>query len=423
MTQISNRMRLFGMATSVAIASVALTACTGMGGGPKAHVSASQAESALSKGKTKEAISLAEKAVMAEPNNPAYRITLAETYLNAGRFQSAATSFDDAMKLGDANPRTALRLALAHIGAGDQNRAAAVLDEWRDNIELSDLGLAYALAGQANRGVYVLTSALREGDNTPKTRQNLAYAYALAGDWANARLMVGQDVPADQVGDRIAQWAQTATPGAEAQRVASLLNVTIPAKDPGQPSALALGGVPAQQAAAPVAPSPAPASELPALARYDAPVTGKPQNFAADVPMQSPVVAPVEAPKPGFVTKPEVQSIPSGFGAQPKPKSVTPRAITPTRSMSNGNYVVQLGSFSSEQGAKQATRIYAGRHAALGSHPIKVTRAQVNGKNYWRVSAIGFDRNGARATCSGITRKGGGCLSYVKSSPLPGTID
>ena len=421
MIQISNRKRLIGMATGVALASVALTACTGMGGGPKAHVSASQAEAALAKGKAKRAVSLAEKAVMAEPNNAAYRVTLGEAYLNVGRFLSAATSFDDAMKLGDASPRTALRLALAHIGAGQESRAAAVLDEWRDNIDPSDLGLAYALAGQANRGVYVLTAALREGDNTPKTRQNLAYAYALAGDWANARLMVGQDVPADQVGDRIAQWAQTAVQGGEAQRVAALLNVTVPEKDPGQPSALALSGAPAQQAAA--AADPAPASELPALARYEAPVTGTPQNFAAPVPMQSPVAAPVEAPKPGFVTKPERQSIPTSYGVQPKPRSVTPRAITPTRSVSNGNYVVQLGSFSSEQSARQATRFYAGRHAALGGHPMKVTRAQVNGRNYWRVSATGFDRKGSRATCARVARNGGGCIAYVKSSPLPGSID
>lgn len=422
MIRISNRKRLIGMATGVALASMALTACTGMGGG-KARMSSTKAEAAQAK-KSSKNVALAEKAVMNDPNSAAYRVSLGEAYLDAGRFQSAATSFGDAMKLGETSPRTALRLALAHVGAGQQNEALAVLDEWRDQIEPSDLGLAYSLAGQPSRGVYVLSAALREGDNTPKTRQNLAYAFALAGDWGNARLMVSQDVPADKVGDRLQEWAQTAVAGGETQRVAALLNVSVPAADPGQPAALALGGVPARQAAVAPAPAPVqPASELPALARYDAPVTGTPQNFATPVAAETPAPAVVEAPKPGFVSNPVVQSIPSSYGVQPKPKSVTPRAITPTRSISSGNYLVQLGSFSSEQGARQAVKIYSGRHPALGGHPMKVTRAQVNGKQYWRVSATGFDRQSSLATCGRVTRNGGGCIAYVKSNPLPGAID
>src|SRR5690606_37606383 len=101
-----------------------LTACSGMGNiGGKAHLDAGRAEAALAKGKARQAIPMAERAVMADPRNPAFRVTLGQAYLNAGRFHSAATSFDDAMALGDTNSRTALSLALAHIGAGQQQQA------------------------------------------------------------------------------------------------------------------------------------------------------------------------------------------------------------------------------------------------------------------------------------------------------------
>ena len=43
-------------------------------------------------------------------------------------------------------------------------------------------------------------------------RQNLAYAYALAGNWRAARVMAAEDVPADQLDARLAQWAASAAP-------------------------------------------------------------------------------------------------------------------------------------------------------------------------------------------------------------------
>ena len=51
-------------------------------------------------------------------------------------------------------------------------------------------------------------NAIRNGENTPKMRQNIAYAYALAGRWREARLMAQQDVPADQVSHRMQEWAE-----------------------------------------------------------------------------------------------------------------------------------------------------------------------------------------------------------------------
>ena len=86
----------------------------------------------------------------------------------------------------------------------------------------SDLGLALALAGEPQRGVGVLVNAVRSSDvATPKLRQNLAYAYALAGNWRAARVMAAEDVPADQLEARLAQWARMSAPAAPTWRAAS----------------------------------------------------------------------------------------------------------------------------------------------------------------------------------------------------------
>src|SRR5690606_11048825 len=156
-------------------------------------------------------------------------------------------------------------------GEGKYAEAAALLNDWEGEIATADLGLALALAAQPERGIHLMSNAIRRGDNTPKIRQNLAYAYALAGRWREARVMAEQDVPADQVGDRIAEWAAMAQPEAWQQRVAALLDVPAGVADRGQPAQLALANSPsveqlAAEASAYTAPAQASAAELPALA-------------------------------------------------------------------------------------------------------------------------------------------------------------
>jgi Flp pilus assembly protein TadD len=233
----------FTWAVTTALAAGLLTGCATQSA-PRADLSASKAEAALAKGKHEKAIAHAEAAVLAEPRNAAYRAMLGSAYLDAGRFASAATTFDDAMKLGDNSARSALSLALALSGAGDYQQASAVLSDWEGDIAAADLGLAYALAGQPERGIHVMSNAIRGGDNTPKMRQNLAYAFALAGRWKEARLMAAQDVPADKLGERIEEWALMAQPQAWQARVAALLGAPVGVADGGQPVQLALSNHP-----------------------------------------------------------------------------------------------------------------------------------------------------------------------------------
>ncbi|MFN9633259.1 MAG: tetratricopeptide repeat protein, partial [Erythrobacteraceae bacterium] len=258
------------LAVTTALASLALAGCA-MSAAPRGDVSFASAQTALAKGQTEKAIAHAEAAVLADPRNPSFRALLGATYLEAGRFESAATSFGDALDLGNEDPRTVLSFALAKTALGDGRAAVQVLDDYAKLINPADLGLAYALAGQPQRGVHVMINALRSAEEaSPKLRQNLAYTYALAGNWRAARVMAAEDVPADQLDARIVEWAATSSPEQYQQRVAAMLGVTARA-DGGQPQQLALANFPASdvmvaeaaaQADMPVmaeaAPSPAP---------------------------------------------------------------------------------------------------------------------------------------------------------------------
>ena len=438
-TSCSNRMigpRLALVATS-AMGAVLLAGCATQSA-PRADLSASKAQTALAQGKTDKAIQNAEAAVQAEPRNAAYRAMLGTAYLESGRFDSASTSFDDAMALGDTSARTTLSTALALSGQARYDEAVAVLNDRGNAIAPADLGLAYALAGQPQRGVQIMSHAIRSGDNTPKMRQNLAYAYALAGQWREARVMAAQDVPADQVGDRMQEWATMAQPEAWQHRVAALLGAPTGVADTGQPTRLALANSPgveqlaveASTLAAPAQPKTAATeqlNELPPLAaaapaslayqNYPARSTERSGDFQSAFTALAPSGSPIAQDAARFVQKPVVQSVAMRQDAAPK------SAYASTAKTSDGSHLIQLGSFSSEQGARRALGIYVKRYPELASHEMIVTEALVKGKHFWRVSAAGYDRSSSQAMCGRVKSGGNGCLAYAENHPLPGAID
>lgn len=417
-----------------ALAAALLAGCAGQGMVVKAN-SADAARASLARGDGTKAVAGAEAAVAASPRDASLRVLLGQAYFKAGRFTSAATTFDDAMKLGDNTNRTALSLALAKIGAGDQKGALAVLDDWRDEIPASDLGLALALAGEPESGVIVLADAIRSGDDTPKTRQNLAYAYALAGRWREARLMAAQDVPAEKVGDRMSEWAATIQPEQYQARVAALLGAPL-RSDPGQPAMLALANNPSDEqmlAEKSAADAPAVAAAAPAPAAKPAPTGGElpaSDGTAVAVAVPAPTPAPAE-PAPavpvttlakadtaaaavGFVSNPLVEALP--FAPVKMPASVAVAKARPKPTRAEGTHMVQLGSFSSPQGARRAWGIYSARNASLAGYRMVITPANVNGKNVWRVAAAGFNGvNAANGLCSQVKARGGACFAYAST--------
>jgi hypothetical protein len=445
MITLRNSTRTRRLAVNTALAAALVAGCAGIG-------SLALAESGP-KGSDKAAkmVAGAEDAVRKSPQDAALRAALGRAYLAAGRFESAADAFGEAAELGDSSASVALSFALAQIGEGRLNDAIATLGQNRDQIPAGDYGLALALAGETSRGVAVLEDALRAGENTPKLRQNLAYAYALDGRWREARMAASQDVPLAQVGDRMSAWAAQARPEDYRVRVASLLGVPVRA-DIGRPEALALtpgGNVPqlaaAPAEATPVAYGPAPAAgngaELPALDG----TPGAPVQVAA-VAEAAPEAAPVPSAsspetatafssafaRPTYVSQPVVQSLPARAVTAAAPSQAPARAriqrasITrssvPALASADCTHLVQLGSFSSEQRARQAWTIYVSRNPELRGYKMTITPAVVKGRNFWRVAASGLDSRRAVGLCSTVRGRGGACFAYASARPWPGTV-
>lgn len=458
MIRINNPRRAAGLALTSAIAGVLLAGCSGMPAGAVASTGTTATIKADGR-----AIAKAERNVQAEPRNAAFRAALGTAYLNSGRFASAATTFDDAMKLGDTSPRTVLSLALAQMGQGRMREAAALLNDWEGDIATADLGLALSLAGQPDRGIHLMSNAIRAGDNTPKMRQNLAYAYALAGRWREARLMAAQDVPADKLGDRIQQWAELSAPEAWHQRIASMLEVPAGVRDQGQPAMLALNNAPGieqlvAEAGAQTHPAAAAHGELPPLAlQAVAPPAPPPYRGpeTAELPPLQTAAAPSAAPPVAVAARPAAKPRPSATfeaafaaptpaapKAAPAPRDGAPRASSqaakvgpashdtqPAAAVARaapaaaGSHRVQLGSFATEQGARRAWNIYVKQHPELASHQMVISEAVVSGKRFWRVAAAGFGPRDSSAMCGKVKSRGHGCIAYAQGRPLPGAVD
>jgi len=185
-----------------------------------------QAAHAIQQGQLGPAQTAMEQAVALSPRDSGYRQLLADIYLKQGRFASARTTFGDVLELDPSNVRAALSVALIQIAEGNPRAAASRLDDLDGRAPAADVGLAYALAGHADRAVQILEAAARAPGATPRTRQNLALAYAMSGDWRRARAVAAQDVSPDELPARLQQWAAFARPGAGATQVASLLGVS-----------------------------------------------------------------------------------------------------------------------------------------------------------------------------------------------------
>ena len=435
-----------------------------------ARDNAQKAEAALAKENADKAVSYAERAVIEHPRDPATRVLLGEAYLKAGRMIAARDSLAAAVELGDASPRTALMLALAQVGAGEPRLAIGTINMQGSAIPAADRGLALALAGESARGVEVISSDIRAGNNNPKSRQNLAYAYALDGRWREARAMAAQDVPADQIGDRMTEWASTARPDLYAQRVAALMGAEA-VDDRGMPQQLALVNSatmpvepPATQMAA--APAPRPASkpapvavaeaplddELPPVqqqARPAAPAAAKNSTVSLAVVQPAPATpSSREKPKPVLVAslppssaaappsapapaaKPAAEPVRVATAPAPTPKPAAKPAAKPAPApiakpqlpvpAARGTHVAQLGSYASPDAAQAGWKVFQSRYANLkGAQPV-ITKATVDGKDYWRVAAGGFDRQGANAMCSAVKASGNGCIPIAQANGSSG---
>ena len=227
-----NRKMFHKVALSSLMIATTMVGCTGAAFRPSASAAqvkgdparlAATAEKAIAGRDGAKAVEAAEAAVQLSPQNAAYRHLLGRAYIAAGRFASAQSALSDAMALGNSDASTIVSLALVQVAQGRADEARALLADHADTVPAGDYGLAMAMAGDAGEGVRVLSEAIHDPSATARTRQNLAYAYALAGRWKDARLMAGLDMEPLAANKRISDWAQMAEPSLAPLRVAALM--------------------------------------------------------------------------------------------------------------------------------------------------------------------------------------------------------
>ncbi len=402
----------------------------GFGGKANGEVGlATRALAALNSNNVPAAIQFAEQAVEKTPNDAGFRALLGSAYFAGGRFKSAEAAYKDALSIYSNQPQVVLKLALVEIAQGKNAEALSFLEAGRDVLDPADYGLAVALAGQPERAIDVLQNAARGENADARVRQNLALAYALAGDWTNAKTVAAQDVPADQLDERIHQWMQMATPGNQATAVASLIGVTPAAVDPGQPVRLALNKTDTRMAEVAPAPTPVPApapvpQQVAEAVPPPAPVAAAPAPAPVEIASAAPAPAPEAMPfvnipsrkslKATKATKPAMDTKRAVKEAKPRPTPASGKpGLVRSASLSRGNsgVVVQLGAYSSPDSVLVAWDKKAHRFRSLAAYTPMSARFKNSRRTFYRLSVKGFGSvNEAMALCSSLRRSGGSCF-------------
>lgn len=373
---------------------------------------AARAQNALELHDNAGAIAAAEIAVAAEPNRADYRALLAQAYLDGGRFASAEQSFADALSLDPATPHAAFGHALALLGQSRFADARTAIASLPASVPASDRGLALSLGGDRANAIALLEAAARAPGADARTRQNLALAYAINGDWAKASATAAQDVPADALAPRLAGWAQftQAKPGPD--QVALLLGTTN-AADPGLPAQLALNRAPVAPVMAEAAPAPAGPSAPVLIAAGPAPqivpalAPAAPQlPFAASAPVSLAAA---------FDTKPmllRAERAPFKHAVVPAAPPAPVRLARATATSAQGSFAVQLGAFREPGRIERAWTQSTARLGRLASFtPSSTTLTTSVAGRLTRLSIAGFaSHDAAQAVCSALRSAGGACF-------------
>lgn len=378
-------------------------------------------QKALDAGKLDKAVAEAERAVGLQPRDAGYRNLLANAYLKSGRFASAEAGFADVLTLNPGNERAVLSLALSQIAQNKKAAARDTLARVKETAAPADIGLAMALAGDTGGAIVLLMEAARLPEADGRLRQNLALAYALNGQWAEARTIAAQDISAAELPDRIGQWATFVHQQDQAAQIATILGVT-PRTDGGRPERLALAS------AAPVAlAEAAPTVELPVSVEVAQPTPAE----TVQAPIADEIFAEA-APMPEPAPQPEpVREVPAAIVAARSIEAVLPKAIARPVARAvkaslaaprfvRGRYVVQLGAFGSAARAEQAWAGAVRRHAKLGAYIPAGTLFNTPGGALTRLSVGGFaTAQGAQRLCASYRRSGGTCFVRATAGDAP----
>ena len=429
------------------------------------HELAAAAERTRIAGDDLGAVRLAERAIQLDPNLAKARKTLAQSYFSLGRFQSSAEAYGDLMAMQPTDAGHQLGAAIAALTLGETMKARLLADRASATEERhTDVALVYVLLGDFERGIAMLENVVRSGESTPRTRQNLALAQALSGEWNDARVTAAMDLAPQAVEERIAQWAALAVSDDPAWRTVSLVGVNRHPSDAGRPIMLAWQppAPEAVQLAAVEAPAvvavPAPTATVatvvtPPVPAADAAVATQLAVIDADpeldeervvvatisdvaVPEASAAApAPVVRVDPPAVVRqasrltvaPRLPELDLGDAAEtelkvdaaPASKAVAAETSAPAKlpSADGGDWLVQLGSYAAAQDAKDNWLALKRRTEFLSDYTATRSRAAVDGKTYYRLSVGKFGTPAdAKALCAAVKKAGESCFVRAEKS-------
>jgi len=129
--------------------------------------------------------------------------------------------------------------------------------------------------------------------------------------------------------------------------------------------------------------------------------------------------AKLEVGKPFKAPVKQVQNasarLPTGQTPSPAGKTVAKAAPAPAVAPAKGTWIIQVGSFSSDQ----AARITADRaKTSVGQGAVAIAPGQVGGTKVFRSRLAGFDENAARAACQVLAKKQQQCVALGPNSPM-----
>lgn len=428
--------RLAKSLTAVSLLAI-VTACAGPGAKPKSASIfggkvdtsnigiATKAQMALAANDVATATSLSEQAVENSPRDAGFRALLGNCYLAGGRFASAESAYRDSLTLIANQPQVILKLALVEIAQGKNDEAKYLLAQAQGVLDPADLGLALALAGDPQNAIAVLEPAARTIGADARTRQNLALAHALSGNWEQAKVVASQDVPGDQLDARIQQWMVLAKPAKASDQVAAFIGVQPAASDPGQPTRLALGEAePVRQAAAePIGDVP---QGLTSSATVElAPPAPEPVAVAAVEPASAPEPAPAVAEQAPPPVMPAMATSEARPALSPAAVRLTesygtmhPAALKPRNGKSRA--VVQIAAYSSRDRVAIGWSKVAGKHGSLKRYVPVTARFSGAKGTFYRLAVKGFDSDReAVSLCKSLKRAGASCFVRATSGDAP----
>ncbi|MBS0526658.1 MAG: tetratricopeptide repeat protein [Proteobacteria bacterium] len=206
-----------------------------------------EADAARVAGNMDTAIPLYDRALQANPQGSEAKLGLGQALLAIGAAEQAAAQFRDVLARHGDNSTARRGLAAALIAMGQPTLAEQQVDEalranandyralnllgvlldmqgrhaeaqanYRRGLDLmpddpglrSNYGLSLAITGQAQAAIGLLVPVASSRQSTPRIRQNLAFAYAMAGDLGNALQLCRRDMDEIYAQRQLAYYAQ-----------------------------------------------------------------------------------------------------------------------------------------------------------------------------------------------------------------------